>query len=177
MPSHHHGTDTFRAHAEPSDPPANRPECRTMSHNESHFEVSSFEMSQNDSLPGYLAAAEHPFSVAGEPVGDPLAPRNDTPFPRRQGTKRLPPRHSCGRAAALPSFPRRRQSNALTLPTIGVTQESARCRICPRKQNLAPVPPASQPCLRQAGTGLKPAPVTGPSEQPEPGLVEDNTRK
>ena len=131
MPSHHHGMDTFRAHAEPSDPPANRPECRTMSHNDSHFEVSSFEMSQNDSLPGYLAAAEHPFSVAGEPVGDPLAPRNDTPFPRRQGTKRLAPRHSCGRAAALPSFPRRRQSNALTLPAIGVTQESARCRICP----------------------------------------------
>ena len=131
MPSRHDCTDTFRAHAESFDPHANHPECRTMSHNDSHFEVSSFEMSQNDTLPGYLAAAEHPLSVAGEPVGDPLAPRNDTPFPRRQRTKRLRPGTVAAGPPALPSFLRRRESSALTLPAIGVTQESARCRICP----------------------------------------------
>ena len=156
MPSHHHGTDTFRSHAEPSDPPANRPECRTMSHNDSHFEVSSFEMPQNDTLSGDPNVAGDPFSVAGDPVGDPLAPRNDTPFLRRWRAKPLPSRHCCGKAAALPSFPCRRQSNALTLPAIGATQESARCRICPD----LPAKPKSGPSAARIPT-VSPARKSG----------------
>ena len=49
-----------------------------MSQNDSHFEVSSFEMTQNDSFPALKCPTEHPLSVADETPETPPSPQNDT---------------------------------------------------------------------------------------------------
>ena len=50
-----------------------------MSQNDSHIEVSSFEMSQNDSFSGLKCPTEHPLSVADETPATPPSQQNDTP--------------------------------------------------------------------------------------------------
>ena len=50
-----------------------------MSQNDSHFEVSSFEMTQNDSFAGLKCPTEHPLSPADESPATPPFPQNDTP--------------------------------------------------------------------------------------------------
>ena len=50
-----------------------------MTQNDSHFEVSSFEMTQNDSFSGYKCPTEHSLSVADGPPATPPYPQSDTP--------------------------------------------------------------------------------------------------
>ena len=50
-----------------------------MSQNDSHFEVFSFEMTQNDSFPSHKCPTEHTLSVADETLASPPSPQNDSP--------------------------------------------------------------------------------------------------
>ena len=70
MHGRHDGTKPFRAHVEgdgePSEPPANQPECHAMPHNDTVFEYPSFDAPHDATPPGDHNAAGRPFVVAGD---------------------------------------------------------------------------------------------------------------
>ena len=94
MPGHHHGTNAFRAHAEPWETPANRPKCRTcltMTHISKFSALNCLKMkhpSRADREPGIIhpgLVAEGPRSPRPPNVASSFSPQLAIP----SGTKNL----------------------------------------------------------------------------------------